>query len=163
MSQWASFFAETGLQVNKAQGDLLGPCMFAILMGISRTFYGTKGSKIPLRTYIVGSSFLCVFSYLLAVFAPHPILSLAGCALCGFSVGIMWPGVFSIAAEACPMGGTTMFALLALAGDMGCASGPSVVGAISEALGGNLKYGLFAAIIFPLVLIIGIRALKQKK
>lgn len=161
MSQWASYFAESGLQVSKTMGDLLGPCMFAILMGASRTFYGIKGDKIPLKKFISFSSVLCVLSYLLAVFAPVPVLSLVGCGICGLSVGIMWPGVFSLAAEYCPQGGTAMFALLALAGDIGCSGGPSVVGGISGAFGGDLKIGLMVAIVFPVILIIGVNTLES--
>lgn len=163
MSQWASYFAETGLRVKKTVGDLLGPCMFAVLMGISRTFYGINGKRIPLRKYIMFSSVLCVFSYLLAVFAPHPLLSLAGCAICGFSVGILWPGVFSLAGETCPQGGTAMFALLALAGDVGCAAGPSAVGLISEYYGGNLKVGLLVAVAFPAILLAAVQLAGKKK
>lgn len=162
MSQWASYFAENGLKVSKTMGDLLGPCMFAVLMGASRTFYGIKGDKIPLKKFISYSSILCVGSYLLAVFSPNPVLSLAGCALCGLSVGIMWPGVFSLAAEYCPQGGTAMFAFLALAGDIGCSGGPSVVGGISGFFRGDLKTGLLAAIVFPVILIIGVNMLKKR-
>lgn len=162
MSQWASFFAENGLQVSKTMGDLLGPCMFAVLMGISRTFYGICGDKIPLKKFISCSSLLCVGSYLLAVFSPNPLFSLVGCGICGLSVGIMWPGVFSLAAEYCPQGGTAMFAFFALAGDIGCSGGPSVVGSISGAFGGNLKTGLLAAIVFPVVLLIGVNALGKQ-
>lgn len=161
MSQWASYFAESGLSVSKTMGDLLGPCMFAVLMGVSRTFYGVKGEKIPLKSFIVLSSILCAGSYLLAVFAPHPVISLIGCGLCGLSVGIMWPGVFSLAADYCPSGGTAMFALLALAGDVGCSGGPSVVGGISGAFGGNLKAGLLAAIVFPIVLMLAVNLLHK--
>lgn len=160
MSQWASYFAENGLKVSKTMGDLLGPCMFAVLMGASRTFYGMKGNKIPLKKFISWSSLLCAGSYLIAVFSPNPVLSLIGCGLCGLSVGIMWPGVFSLVAEYCPQGGTAMFAFLALAGDIGCAGGPSVVGGISGIFHGNLKMGLLAAILFPVILIIGVNALK---
>lgn len=162
MSQWASYFAESGLKVSKTMGDLLGPCMFAVLMGLSRTFYGVQGDKIPLKRFISISSVLCIFSYLIAVFAPYPVLSLIGCAMCGLSVGIMWPGVFSLAAEYCPQGGTAMFAFLALAGDVGCGGGPSVVGSISGFFGSDLKAGLLAAIVFPIVLIIGVAALRKK-
>ena len=162
MSQWTSFFAETGLKVSKSMGDLLGPCMFAVLMGISRWFYGIKGGKIPLKRFIVFSGALCMLSYLVAVFSPVPVLSLMGCGLCGLSVGIMWPGVFSLAVEHCPQGGTAMFALLALAGDLGCGGGPSVVGAVSELAGGELKAGLLAAILFPLLLMQGISLLNKK-
>ncbi len=155
-------FAENGLQVSKTMGDLLGPCMFAVLMGISRTFYGICGDKIPLKKFISCSSLLCVGSYLLAVFSPNPLFSLVGCGICGLSVGIMWPGVFSLAAEYCPQGGTAMFAFFALAGDIGCSGGPSVVGSISGAFGGNLKTGLLAAIVFPVVLLIGVNALGKQ-
>ncbi len=163
MSQWASIFAESGLNVNKTMGDLLGPCMFAILMGLSRTWYGTFGAKVDLKSFIMGSSILCVGGYLLAVFAPHPLLSLAGCALCGLSVGIMWPGIFSIGAQTCPQGGTAMFALFALAGDIGCASGPSVVGSVADMADGALKNGLLAAIVFPLILFCGVGILKKRR
>ena len=136
--------------------------MFAVLMGASRTFYGIKGDRIPLKKFISISSILCVLSYLIAVFSPDPVLSLVGCGICGLSVGIMWPGVFSLAAEYCPQGGTAMFALLALAGDIGCSGGPSVVGCISGIFNGNLKTGLLAAIIFPVILIIGVNTLKKQ-
>ena len=142
-------------------GDLLGPCMFAVLMGVSRAFYGTKGERIPLEKFIVISSCLCVVSYLIAVISPVPLISLIGCGLCGLSVGIMWPGVFSLAVKHCPQGGTAMFALLALAGDVGCASGPSVVGATAQIFHGEMKTGLLAAIVFPLVLIICIQLLRR--
>lgn len=161
MSQWSSYFAETGLQVSKAMGDLLGPFMFAVLMGASRWFYGIKGEKIPLEKFIVFSGCLCAVSYLIAVLSPIPLISLIGCALCGLSVGIMWPGVFSLAVKCCPEGGTAMFALLALAGDVGCGGGPSVVGAVSQAFGDDLKAGLTAAILFPVVLIMGIQVLRR--
>lgn len=163
MSQWASYFAESGLKVSKTMGDLMGPCMFAVLMGVSRTFYGVKGEKIPLKKFITFSSFLCAFSYLLAVFAPVPLVSLVGCSLCGLSVGIMWPGVFSLAAAYCSQGGTAMFAFLALAGDIGCSGGPSVVGAVSGAFGDNLKAGLFVAIIFPVILMLVVSRLRSRK
>ena len=162
MAQWASFFAETGLQVSKTLGDLLGPCMFAILMGISRWFYGTWGEKIPLKQFMTVSGMLCVASYLGAVLSPIPLLSLICCGLCGLSVGIMWPGVLSMSAEKCPQGGTAMFALLALAGDVGCSAGPSVVSSITELFRGELKAGLLAAVLFPMALVLGIRILKKQ-
>ena len=162
MVQWVSYFAEKGLKVSKSLGDLIGPCMFAVLMGAVRVIYGMKGDKFPIRKALVICGILCLASYLTAVFAPHPIISLIGCGFCGISVALMWPGVTTIAAETCPQGGTAMFAYLALAGDLGCSAGPSVVGWVSEFMGGNLKPGLFAAIIFPVGLLIGIRALKTK-
>lgn len=155
MSQWASAFAESGLQVSKTAGDLAGPCMFSILMGISRVIYAKFSEKINLTAFMLGSGGLCILSYALASFAPGAILSLLGCALCGLSVGILWPGTFSLAAEKCPKGGTALFAFLALAGDLGCSSGPAVVGMVSEAAG-SLKDGLAAAAIFPVLLIIGL-------
>ena len=134
MAQWASLFAESGLNVSKTMGDLLGPCAFAVCMGLSRTYYGKNGSRIDLKKFILASSILCMISYLLATLSPVPLLSLAGCALCGLSVGIMWPGSFSLAAEYCPAGGTGMFALLALAGDIGCSLGPGMVGVVSNSV-----------------------------
>lgn len=163
MSQWSSYFAESGLQVSKTLGDLLGPCMFAVLMGTSRLIYGVFGEKLPLRPFLTGSGILCIGSYLLAVFSPDPVVALVGCGLCGLSVGIMWPGVFSLAAERCPQGGTAMFGLLALAGDIGCSGGPTVVSAVSGWFDSQLKAGLLAAIVFPLLLIVGVRSLKRMK
>ena len=156
MSQWASAFAESGLRVSKTVGDLAGPCFFAILMGISRVFYSKFSERVDIIKFMIGSGFLCVFSYLIAAFSPYPILALIGCGLCGLSVGILWPGTFSIASEKCPRGGTAMFALLALAGDLGCSTGPTVVGVVSSALNNNLKMGLLVAIIFPTSLILGL-------
>ncbi len=163
MSQWASYFAESGLKVSKTLGDLLGPCMFAVLMGISRAFYGKYGERIPLRKFMLLSGAGCILSYLLSVFSPNPVLALAGCGLCGLSVGIMWPGSFSLASAHCPQGGTAMFALLALAGDIGCSGGPSVVGVLSEYMGGSLKAGLLAASVFPAMLLIFVWKLGEDK
>lgn len=154
MSQWASAFAEKGLGVSKAMGDLLGPCMFAVFMGIARVFYGKFGEKIALSRFMAGSSALCIIAYLITVVSPYPLLSLAGCALCGLSVGIMWPGTFSLASNAMPMGGTAMFAMLAFAGDMGCTSGPSLTGRIADALGSDIKAGFAFAAVFPVVMLI---------
>lgn len=155
MSQWASAFAEKGLGISKTLGDLAGPCFFAVLMGLARVLYAAFSDRISLLGFMRGSCVLCVASYLLAVFAPHPALALLGCGLCGLSVGILWPGVFSIAAGRMPAGGTALFALLALGGDLGCSSGPTLVGFVSERAGGVLQVGLLAAILFPLVLLAG--------
>jgi len=162
VSQWASAFAEVGLGISKTAGDLAGPLTFAVLMGTSRTIYGRFGHKINIEKFMVGSTLLCIASYLLTALSPWPALSLVGCALCGFSVGIMWPGSFSKAAVALPTGGTAMFALLALAGDLGCAAGPGVVGFMSDALGGKLQLGILTAIAFPTVLLVCLLR-KQKK
>lgn len=154
MSQWASAFAESGLGVSKAVGDLAGPCVFALLMGLSRVIYARISQRVELTRFMAWCGVLCIFSYLLAVFAPWPVMSLLGCGLCGLSVGIMWPGTFSLAARGLPTGGTALFALLALAGDLGCTSGPTIVGLISELYGGQLRAGLLAAIVFPLLLVL---------
>ena len=154
MSQWSSYFAETGLNVSKTMGDLLGPAAFALTMGFSRTFYGRKGGELNLAKFMTGSSILCILSYLLAVFAPHPLLSLLGCALCGLSVGIMWPGTISLSAAACRRGGTALFAFLALAGDIGCAAGPAFVSLVAAANNNEIKAGLLAAILFPAALLL---------
>lgn len=163
VSQWASTFAEQGLGISKTIGDLAGPMTFAILMGCSRVFYGKFGDRINLDKFMVGSSILCVFSYLCISLSPSPFLSLIGCAVCGLSVGIMWPGSFSKAAVALRRGGTALFALLALAGDVGCSGGPTLVGFVSEQMSGNLKKGILAGVIFPVCLIAGIIRLQKKQ
>lgn len=162
MSQWASAFAESGLKVSKTVGDLAGPCAFAVFMGTSRAMYAKFSEKISLKKFMGISGCLCVVSYLLASLSGNPVLGLLGCALCGLSVGIMWPGTFSIAAKQIPKGGTAMFALLALCGDLGCFTGPGVVGFVSEAFGADLKKGLLAAIIFPILLLVGLVASQRK-
>ena len=155
VSQWASLFAENGLGISKTAGDLAGPMAFAFLMGASRAFYGNYGEKINLDRFMAVSSVLCILSYLCLVFMPVPVLSLAGCALCGLSVGILWPGTFSRASKALPAGGTALFALLALGGDIGCSGGPTLVGMVSGMCKGNLKAGILAALIFPVLLLTG--------
>ena len=155
VSQWASLFAEKGLGISKTAGDLAGPMAFAVLMGASRAFYGNYGEKINLDRFMAVSSVLCILSYLCLVFMPVPVLSLAGCALCGLSVGIMWPGTFSRASKALPAGGTALFALLALGGDIGCSGGPTLVGMVSGMCKGNLTIGILAALIFPVLLLTG--------
>lgn len=156
VSQWASTFAEKGLEISKTAGDLAGPMAFAILMGASRAFYGKYGDTIHLDHFMIWSSGLCILAYLGISLFPSPLLSLAACAVCGLSVGIMWPGTFSKASAAIPKGGTAMFALLALGGDLGCSGGPTVVGAVSSAMGENLKMGILAAVVFPVLLLTGI-------
>lgn len=163
MSQWASAFAEMGLNISKTVGDLIGPTMFAIFMGISRVLYAVKCEKIELSNYIMISGILCVICYLTAAVSNVSIISLAACALTGFTVGIMWPGVYSLAAAKIPAGGTSMFALLALAGDLGCSVGPNVVGIASDKFGGNFHIGFAAATLFPLILVLGIIILRKNK
>lgn len=161
VSQWASTFAELGLGVSKTVGDLAGPMLFAVLMGSARAFYGKYGDKINLDKFMVGSSVLCIISYLCISLVPNAVIGFAGCALCGLSVGIMWPGSFSKATASLSRGGTAMFALLALAGDVGCSGGPTVVGMVSGAMNDNLKMGILAGIIFPVLLLAGIFLCKK--
>ncbi len=152
VSQWASAFAELGLGVSKTVGDLAGPLTFAVMMGISRVFYGKYGERVNLDSFIFGSAVFCILTYLLTALAPSPVLSLIGCSMTGLAVGIMWPGTFSRAAALLPRGGTAMFALLALAGDFGCSAGPSLVGFVSGLANDNLKLGILIAILFPLTM-----------
>lgn len=163
VSQWASTFAEQSLGVSKTVGDLAGPMAFAVCMGVARSFYGKYGEKVDLDGFMIGSAVLCVLSYLLLSLVPVPALGLVGCALCGVSVGIMWPGTLSKAAATLRGGGTAMFALLALAGDVGCSGGPTLAGMVSAAAGDELRAGLLAAVVFPLVLLLGLLLLWRKK
>lgn len=156
VSQWASTFAELGLGVSKTVGDLAGPMLFAVLMGSARAFYGKYGDRIDLDQFMIGSSVLCVIAYLCISIVPNPVVGFVGCALSGLSVGIMWPGSFSKATALIARGGTAMFALLALAGDVGCSGGPTVVGMVSGAFHDNLKTGILAGIVFPILLLVGI-------
>ena len=162
MAQWASAFTESALGVSKTVGDLAGPGLFAMFMGISRMLYGKFSEKLDLtRVMLIGGA-MCAGCYLLASLSASPILGLAGCSLCGLAVGIMWPGSISISAQKCPRGGTAMFAFLALAGDLGAMVSPAVVGSLSEWAGGNLKTGLLAATVFPMVLVRGLLILNKK-
>ncbi len=154
MSQWASAFAESALQVGKTMGDLLGPCLFALLMGTSRAVYARFSRHMPLIPFMVGSGFLCIAGYLLAVWSKAPVMALMGCGLCGLSVGILWPGTFSLSCARIPRGGTAMAALLALGGDVGCSLGPTVVGLVSNTAGGSIRAGLLAAVVFPVLLLL---------
>ena len=163
MTQWASAFTESALGVSKTLGDLIGPCLFAVFMGISRVFYGKKGEKLDLTKVMLWCGAFCVACYLLAALSPVSVISLIGCALCGLFVGIMWPGTISISSQKCPRGGTAMFAFLALAGDLGAAVGPTMVGSIADAVGGNLKTGLLFASAFPALLILGLFLLLKSK
>ena len=162
MTQWASAFTESALGVSKTIGDLAGPCMFAVFMGITRVFYGKFSEKLNLTRVMLACGSLCVVCYLLAALSPISIIGLIGCALCGLAVGIMWPGTICISSQKCPRGGTAMFAFLALAGDLGAAVGPSMVGGIADAVGGNLKTGLLFATLFPSIMIVGLILLLKK-
>ena len=161
MAQWASAFAESALGLSKSMGDIAGPCMFAVTMGISRSLYGKYGEKLDLMKFMIGSGALCLACYITASLSEIPLLGLVGCIVCGFSVGIMWPGTISICSAKIPLGGTAMFALLAMAGDMGGALGPAIIGNISQNAGDNIQKGLFAGCVFPAVLVISILFFKK--
>ena len=162
MTQWTSAFAESAIGISKTIGDIAGPCLFAMFMGIARMLYGKFSEKLDLNKVMIACAIACVACYLLASLSTLSIIGLAGCALCGLAVGIMWPGTISISSQKCPRGGTAMFAFLALAGDLGAAVSPTMVGSISEMAGGNLKTGLLAATIFPVILVCGLIFLKIK-
>ena len=161
VSQWVSTFAESALRMSKTVGDLAGTCAFAICMGTARALYGKYSDYIPLKKMMIASALLCIGCYLVAIMSGNPYIGLVACGLCGFSVGIFWPGTFSIGAMKLPAGGTAMYAFMALAGDVGCSSGPSVVGFVANATEGNLKAGLSVAIIFPIVMLLGISFMKM--
>ena len=163
MAQWASAYVESALGISKSIGDIIGPCLFAVMMGTSRSFYGKYGEKIDLMKFMIGSGALCLVCYLLSALAPLPFLNLVGCAVCGFSVGIMWPGTISIASKKIPLGGTAMFALLAMAGDLGGSVGPGIVGFVTQNANDNLKVGMLAGCVFPTVLVLSVLLLKRKR
>ena len=163
MAQWASAFTESAIGVSKTVGDLAGPCLFAMFMGISRALYGKFSEKLDLTRAMIVCGGMCVGCYLLASLSAAPILGLAGCALCGLAVGIMWPGSISISSQKYPRGGTAMFAFLALAGDLGAMAGPAMVGSLSEMAGGNLKTGLLVAVIFPVILVMDLIVVYKTK
>lgn len=160
MAQWASAYTESAIGLPKTIGDLAGPCMFAVMMGISRVIYGKYGEKLNLMKFMISSSVLCLVCYLMAALSANPVIGLVGCIVCGFSVGIMWPGTISISSKQLPTGGTAMFALLAMAGDLGGAFGPSLVGNITQNANDNLQVGMLVGCVFPLVLIISLVAMK---
>jgi MFS family permease len=163
VSQWSSLFAEKGLGLSKTMGDIAGPMFFAIMMGCSRVFYGKHGDKIDIDRFTTYSSILCIFSYLFISLIPSPVINLLACGTCGMSVGIMWPGTFSKASATLKTGGTAMFALLALAGDLGCSAGPTLVGLISDAHNENIKLGILVAILFPVGFILTWKLLTKMK
>ena len=162
MAQWASAYTEAALGFSKSVGDLIGPCLFAVTMGVSRVIYGKYGAKMNLIHFMMGSGALCLCCYLLASLSKNPVLGLLGCVFCGFSVGIMWPGTISITSPRLPQGGTAMFALLAMAGDLGGAFGPSLVGAVTQQAGDSLQSGMLVGSVFPLVLIITLILLSRR-
>ena len=163
MAQWVSAYVESALGISKSIGDIIGPCLFAVMMGTSRSFYGKYGENIDLMKFMIGSGALCLVCYLLSALAPLPFLNLVGCAVCGFSVGIMWPGTISIASKKIPLGGTAMFALLAMAGDLGGSVGPGIVGFVTQNANDNLKVGMLAGCVFPTVLVLSVLLLKRKR
>ena len=163
VSQWASAFAEKGLGVSKTVGDLAGPMAFAVLMGTSRLIFGKYGHKLDLDRFMKYSCILCIAAYLCITLVPNPVIGLIGCGICGFSVGILWPGTYSKASASIKGGGTAMFAMLALAGDIGCSGGPTLAGLVSDRFGGNMRAGIMAAIIFPAVMTVCLMLSGKKK
>ncbi len=161
MAQWASAFTESALGVSKTVGDLAGPCLFAVFMGIARVIYGKMSEKLNLTKTMLLCGAMCAGCYLLASLSPVPVMGLAGCALCGLAVGIMWPGTIRISSQNLPRGGTAMFAFLALAGDLGATVSPALVGSLAEMAGGSLKTGLLAGAVFPIVLVVGLGILRR--
>ena len=168
IAQWSSLFAETGLGVSKTVGDLLGPCLFGLMMALSRTFYGAFGAKLKLPRIMTLCAVGMICGYLLTTLSPLPILSLIGCGVVGLFVGIFWPGTLSLATRALPQGGTSMFAILALAGDIGCACGPGLIGLVSGRIAGerSLNWGILSSIVFPaaaLIILLTVRARSKSK
>lgn len=162
MAQWSSAFAEDSLGVDKVVGDLAGPCGFAFCMGLGRLWYGKKGQKLDLLVYMLGSGILCFAAYLAASLSSAPFVSLAACMVSGLSVGIMWPGSISITSARIPKGGTALFALLALAGDMGGTLGPSLVGVCTDRVGDDIQNGLLAATVFPVILVLSLVCIRYR-
>jgi MFS family permease len=160
-------------------GDLFGPCLFAFFMGVGRLIYGIKGEKINIKTGFIATSVLCVICYIVASVSLNPFISLLGCALTGLSVSLMWPGTYSLGAETFPKAGTALFSILALFGDLGCSSGPYLAGVVSDmaqkstklcelgALYGmsadsiGLKLGIITAVIYPILMLVGVFLLKK--
>lgn len=163
IAQWASTFAESGLNVSKTVGDLAGPCAFAVCMGTARALYGKFSKKLALKPAMMASAGLCIVCYLVVALSQNAVLALFGCALCGFSVGIFWPGTFSVASVRLPKAGTAMYALMALAGDLGCSAGPTLVGLVAGGTGNSLQMGVLSAMVFPILILFGVGLLKIEK
>ena len=167
IAQWASAFTEESLGISKTAGDILGPCLFAALMGIARITYSKFSNKLNLEKYILFCAVLCVIGYLMTALSPIPVLSLVGCGICGYAVGIMWPGTYSVAAKNWYNPSTSLFAMFALAGDMGCSTGPLLLGSVSQYFGDNLRTGILAGTVFPVVMIFAVigllRYIKKNK
>ena len=167
IAQWASAFTEESLGISKTAGDILGPCLFAALMGIARVTYSKFSNKLNLEKYILFCAVLCVIGYLLTSLSPVPVLSLVGCGICGYAVGIMWPGTYSVAAKNWYNPSTSLFAMFALAGDMGCSTGPLLLGSVSQYFGDNRRTGILAGTVFPVVMIFAVigllRYIKKNK
>ncbi len=162
MSQWASAFAESSLGISKALGDILGPCIFALMLAFSRVLYSKLANRINLAKYLLFCGIATVFLYIFAAVLPFRFAAITACGLCGFTAGIMWPGTISLAAKTYPTGGAAMFGLFALAGDLGCTLGPTTVGMVSSAFGGDLRTGLLISCVFPILLVGGVSLLMKR-
>lgn len=161
--QWSSTFIEAGLGVDKTTGDLIGVCGFALTMGIGRVLYGKFSDRLPKKAVLMMCALLSVGNYLLIALAPIPALGLVGCVLCGMTVGVFWPATLSVAAENLPYTTTATFGFLALAGDIGCTAGPTLVGVAQDAFGGNFSIAILMATIFPVALFIAAASIRFKK
>ena len=155
LAQWASYFAEKSLNISKSTGDLLGPCLFAVLMGAVRVIYGIIGKNLKAEKYLLISGLVGFCGYILSSVSNIPLFSLIGCGLCGVGVAIMWPGLIDLSKKYCTVGGTAMFALLAFGGDIGCFIGPQTVAVVSDLSGGNIGAGFAVSTVFPLCIVAG--------
>lgn len=169
-AQWASFFAEHGLHIPKAVGDLLGPCALALFQGVSRVVFARLSNRFDPRRLLAIHAVGCVAAYGLIVLSPWPFVSLLAFCICGWCVGPMWPGLLSLSSQRFPNGGTAMFALLALCGDIGCASAPYAVGAVTDFLvevewtsALAMRGGFAVCMAFPIMLLIGLLLLRKRK
>lgn len=172
MAEWASVFAQKGLGIDKFAGDIFGPCLFAVFMGVGRLLFGIFGSRVDIKKALTAYSVLCTLCYITAATAKNAYIALFFCALTGFSVSIMWPGVYSYSSAVIKTGKTAMFGILALCGDIGCSLGSWLAGSVSdfslkfpavlefadkigvsyEQMG--LKIGIASVAIFPLLMVI---------
>lgn len=152
MSQWASLFVEQALGVSKAIGDIVGPCLFALFMALGRVIYAKFSKKVSFTRLLIWLNILCFVCYVMVGISKIAALSLVFCALCGFSVSISWPGIYSAGARTFKTGGAVMFSAFAMCGDTGCALGPGLVGLVAEYT--NLNMGFIAAAVFPFIMVI---------
>ena len=160
MAEWASLFAQKALGVSKTVGDLLGPCAFAVCMGSGRVIFGLLDGKFNPQKALILNNILCVLCYVGVAVCNIPALSLIACALCGFSVSLSWPGTYSMAARHFPTGGTLMFSILALCGDLGCSIGPWLMGIVANST--TLETGFLVCSVFPAFMVLTAPLLRKE-